>query len=183
MAHDTLTETPSTSATTAPAEGCGMVAQPQKEHQWLQQLVGSWTFESECAGEPGKPAEKFRGTEQVKALGELWIIGEGEGEMPGGGTGRMMITLGYDPKRSRFVGTWIGSMMSHLWIYEGELDAASRTLTLNAEGPSFAGDGTLARYQDIIELRSPDHRVLTSRCQGPDGTWTQFMQAHYHRRK
>jgi hypothetical protein len=31
----------------------------QKEHQWLQKLVGEWTYEAECAMELGKPPEKF----------------------------------------------------------------------------------------------------------------------------
>ena len=110
------------------------------------------------------------------------MIGEGQGEMPGGGDARMLLTLGYDPQRQRFVGTWLGSMMTHLWIYEGELDPNERVLTLNAEGPSFAAPEKRARYQDIIEIISPDHRTLTSRTQGDDGQWTQFMQAHYRRR-
>jgi hypothetical protein len=55
--------------------------------------------------------------------------------MPGGAATTMM-TLGYDPHRKRYVGTWIGSMMTHLWVYGCELDASERVLTLNAEGPS-----------------------------------------------
>lgn len=152
---------------------------PQPEHAWLQKLVGHWTFESECAGEP----EKFRGTEAIKPLGDLWIVGEGQGETPGGGTGRMMITLGFDPKRKRFVGTWVGSMMNHLWIYDGELDSSERTLTLNSVGPSFTDPEKQAKYQDIYEIKNDNHRTLTARVQGDDGQWTQFMVAHYRRTK
>ena len=32
-----------------------MKTEPQKEHEWLQRLVGEWTYESECSMEPGKP--------------------------------------------------------------------------------------------------------------------------------
>ena len=163
-------------------ENCAeMFAKPQAEHTWLQKLVGHWTFESQCAGEPGKPEEKLRGTETVKSLGGLWIVGEGTGEMPGGGTANMMITLGYDPKRSAYVGSWVGSMMTHLWAYEGQLDASGRILTLNAEGPSFADPNKLAKYQDIIEVVSDNPRILRPRTLGDDGKWTQFMEAHYRR--
>ena len=79
------------------------------------------------------------------------------------------MTLGYDPQQQRYVGTWIGSMMTHLWVYDGELDEASGVLTLEAEGPAMAGDGTMARYRDTIEFRSNDHRVMTSSVLGPDG--------------
>ncbi len=177
----TTQNTTDTAPSTANDTPC-MFATPQKEHEWLQQFVGSWTFESQCMGEPGKPADTFKGTEQVKSIGGLWIVGEGKGEMPGGGEGHMRLTLGFDPKRNRYIGTWIGSMMTHLWIYEGELDPSGRILTLNAEGPSFTGQG-MARYQDIYEIKSSDHRVLTSRSQGADGQWTQFMTAHYRRTK
>ena len=73
-------------------------------------------------------------------------------------------------------------MMTHLWLYEGSLDAAGRVLTLDAEGPSMTGDGKMAKYQDIITFESDDHRVLASRMLGDDGAWRQFMTAHYRRR-
>ena len=38
----------------------------------------------------------------------------------------MIMTLGYDPQKKRFVGTLIGSMMTHLWVYDGALDAGRR---------------------------------------------------------
>lgn len=63
-------------------------------------------------------------------------------------------------------------MMTHRWIYDGELDAAGRVLTLNSEGSGFSGESTLAKYQEIIAVKSPDHRILPSRTQGADGTWT-----------
>lgn len=160
-----------------------MKADPQKEHQWLQQLLGEWTFETEAMMEPGKPPEKFAGSERVRSLGELWVLCEGQGEMPGGGTATTLMTLGYDPARKRFVGTFIGSMMTHLWAYDGALDPSGKVLTLDTEGPSFAGDGKMAKYQDVIEIKSADHRVLSSRVLGEDGKWQGFMTANYRRRK
>jgi hypothetical protein len=159
---------------------------PQKEHKWLEKFLGEWTSEAEMSTEPGKPAEKCRGTESVRSLGGLWIVAEGRGEMPGGGQATMILTLGYDPERKRFVGTWIGSMMTHLWVYDGGLDASERVLTLEAEGPSMAESGSQSKsatYRDIIEFKSDDHRVLTSNMLGDDGTWRQFMTAHYRRKK
>jgi hypothetical protein len=157
---------------------------PQKEHEWLQKLVGEWTSEGEATMEPGKPAERFKGTETVRSMGGLWILAEGEGDMGcDGGPATMLLTLGYDPQKSRFVGTWVGSMMTHLWVYEGTLDAAQRVLTLDTEGPSMAGDGSLARYRDVIEVKSEDHRVLTSHHRADDGSWKAFMTTHYRRKR
>ena len=156
-------------------------AEPQKEHQCLHRLLGEWTYEHEATMAPGQPPEKFRGTESVRSLGGLWIVAEGQGEMPGGGTATMIMTLGYDPAKQRYLGTWVGSMMTHLWVYDGALDAAERVLTLEAEGPSMAGDGKLAKYRDVIEFKSNDHRVLTSHMLGEDGTWQQVMTGHFRR--
>jgi hypothetical protein len=161
-----------------------MNTEPQKQHQWLQQLVGEWSTESEMACEPGQPPQIFKGTDSVRSLGGLWVLCEGRGEMPGGEPATMIMTLGYDPRTGRFVGSWVGSMMTHLWVYDGWLDEAEKLLTLESEGPSFSGDGTLATYRDVIEIKSADHRVLTSQLRGVDGQWgTPFMTAHYRRRK
>jgi hypothetical protein len=118
----------------------------------------------------------------VRSLGDLWVLCEGSGEMPGGGTATTLMTLGYDPQKARYVGTWVGSMMTFLWMYDGSLDAAQTTLTLESEGPSFTAEGKLAKYRDVIELKGDDHRVLTSHVLGDDGTWNSFMTSHYRRK-
>src|SRR5687768_17174475 len=145
-----------------------MSTPPQAEHRWLQQFVGQWTYEADCDMGPDKPREKSNGSESVRSLGELWIVGEGQCIAPGGEPGATLLTIGFDTEKKRFVGTWVGSMMSRLWIYDGELDAGGRVLTLNAEGPSFEGDGRWAKYQDVVEIKGPDHRVLSSRTQRAD---------------
>src|SRR5262249_21204963 len=106
----------------------------------------------------------------------------GQGEMPGGGLATMMMTLGYDPQTKRFVGTWIGSMMTHLWVYAGALDAAERVLTLEAEGPDMARAGNMAKDPDVHELKTPGRRGWTAHMLGDDGVWHQFRTAHYRRK-
>ena len=160
-----------------------MNTEPQKEHQWLQKFLGEWTSEAEASMEPGKAPETFKGTESVRSLGGLWIVAEGQGEMPGAGTAGTIMTLGYDPRKKRYTGTWIGSMMDHLWVYDGGLDAAERVLTLDTEGPGMTDQSKMDRYRDVIEFKSDDHRVLTSHHLGEDGTWRPFMTAHYRRKK
>jgi hypothetical protein len=159
-----------------------MHARPQREHGWLDKLIGEWAGETECSMGPDQPASKSRGTEVVRSLGGLWIVAEGEGEMPGGGTAKSVMTLGYDPQGRRYVGTFIASVMTHLWVYNGSLDAAERVLTLDTEGPDFSRR-EMAKYKDVIEFVDDDHRVLTSQALGDDGNWHQFMTAHYRRIK
>jgi Protein of unknown function (DUF1579) len=159
-----------------------MKAEPQQEHQWLHKMLGEWVYESDCSMGPGEPRAKFGGSESVRSLGGLWVIAEGQGEMPGGGTATMVMTLGYDPRRQLYVGSWVGSMMTHLWRYEGSLDKAGKVLTLDAEGPDFVKEGKMASYQDVISFENDDHRTLTSRVRDEDGTWREFMTAQYRRK-
>lgn len=158
-----------------------MQTTPQKEHQWLQKLVGEWTFENEAVMGPGQPPVKLPGTDSVCSLGGLWVVCAGAGEMPDGGTAATLMTIGFDPRKNRFVGTFVASMMAHMWIYDGQLDEAGKVLTLNTEGPSMAEEGRLTRYKDVIEFQSDDHRTLTSSLIGETGRWVQFMTASYRR--
>ncbi len=159
-------------------------AKPEKQHRWLEKLLGDWTYETEALAQEDQPATKATGTESVRSIGGLWIQAEGRGEIPGSGEpATSVMTIGYDPKKKRFVGSWFGSMMTHFWVYDGELDAAERVLTLNAEGPSMSGDGTLSTYQDVIEFKNDDLRTLTARVAQPDGSWKPFMSMSYRRRK
>jgi Protein of unknown function (DUF1579) len=157
-----------------------MEVTPQKQHQWLDKFIGEWTSETEYSMEPNGEPSKSTGTEVVRSIGGVWIVAEGTGNLPDGGIGTTMMTLGFDPQIDRFVGTFVGSMMTHLWVYNGCLDATEKVLMLNTEGPNFS-QTTMAKYQDIIELISDDHRVMKSQILMEDGNWNHFMTAHYQR--
>ncbi|MBF9233184.1 DUF1579 domain-containing protein [Microvirga alba] len=152
-----------------------MKAEPLKEHQWLQKLAGEWIMTSDEA--------PTSWSENVRSLDGIWVVAEGEGEMPGGGAATTIMTLGYDPHKKRYIGTWVGSMMSHMWLYEGALDETGNVLTLETEGPDFWTEGRRAKYQDIIAFEDDDRRVLTSRMLNDDGTWKEVMSARYRRNK
>jgi hypothetical protein len=157
----------------------------QQQHRWLHQMVGDWTYHGEPAqAEPGKPAETWSGTERVRLLGEIWLMCEATGDMPGGGTASSQLMLGYDPVKARYTGTFVGSMMTHLWVYdEGELDAEGRVLTMHADGPDFADPGKMRRYRDVFTMLSADERLLEAYLQGDDGQWQPLMRNTYRRSK
>jgi hypothetical protein len=153
---------------------------PAPEHKWLKQLVGAWTYQSACPeGPDGKPFNG-KGRETVRTLGDLWIVGESTGDMPGGGTMTALLTLGFDPVRGAFVGSWVGSPMSNMFVYEGRLDDARRVLTLDTTGPDFADPTETARYRDVIEIISEDERVMRSEMLA-DGQWQEINRATYRR--
>jgi len=157
------------------------MAKAQEEHAWLQRLVGEWTYEMEAACGEGQPTVKVTGTESIRAVGDFWIVGEGTGVAPDGTPATMMLTLGYDPQQGHYVGSWFGSMMTNLWIYEGTMDADKRVLTLASDGPSFEVEGKTTKYRDIIEITGEDQRTLTGMCLGEDGEWHEMMKMFYRR--
>ena len=160
-----------------------MHADAQPQHQWLQHLVGTWTFtlESGHGITPGEPSGS--GTEVVRSVGDLWVVAEGQATMPGMGLYSTASMLGFNPATGRFVGTYIASFMTHLWVYDGALDEAGRTLTLGSEGPSMADDGTTQYYEDAIKLVSNDERLFSARVQKADGTWQHLMTMRYLRER
>jgi hypothetical protein len=160
-------------------QGCAVEA-ATPEHRWLQRLVGEWTCENSFVTAPGEPPMTGRGTESVRSVGGLWVVDEGRTTMPDGTPGTTIITFGFDRRRRRFTGSFVGSMMTHLWLYDGALAADGRTLILDSEGPAITGDGLMA-YRDIVELVDDDHRYLRSQIPDGKGGWTEFMTAHYRR--
>lgn len=159
-----------------------MPAKPEKEHEWLQKLVGDWSYSVAFAGGPEScgGGELPTAAETVRSIGGLWVMAEGTGQMPGGGSATMMLTLGYDPKKKKFVGTWYGSMMTYLWVYEGSLDESGKALTLETEGPDCKTEGKTAKYKEVIEFQSDNERTFTSYVSS-DGEWQKLMSMTYQR--
>lgn len=156
---------------------------PTPEHEWLHQFLGEWTCVMESNMGPDQPPMESKGVDSVRSLGGLWILCEGRGEMPDGSEAPMIFSLGYDTDKQRFVGTFITSCMTRLWVYDGGLDAARKVLTLDCEGPSFTDPTKMTKYQDSFEMVDADHRRLSSQYLGDDGQWHKFMTATYTRKK
>ena len=154
---------------------------PQKEHEWLQQLVGEWTWESDSLAGPGKENENHRGIETVRSLGGIWIVGEARGAAADGTASMSIITLGYSAERNKYIGTFVASMMTDLWLYEGFIDRDANALVLDTEGPSFTDPSKRARYKDTIRIIDQDNRLMTSSWQGESGGWSEFMTMRYRR--
>lgn len=157
-------------------------AKPAAGHDWLKQLVGEWDVASEMTMGQGMEPMRYESRESVRSIGGLWTVAELTGSIQGVSMTALM-TLGYDEDEKTYIGTWIDSMQTHLWLYEGTLDETGKVLTLEAEGPSFTDPSKTALYRDAIEIVSADHKVLTSSVQNADGSWMPFMKVDYKRKR
>jgi hypothetical protein len=170
------------SAPLAAQDAPGMPA-PAKEHEWLHQLAGQWEADLEVSAEPGKPPLKLKSAENTRRIGGFWILSESEVTPPGMPFARAL-TLGYDPQKKKYVGTWVDSSNStHIGKYEGSMDAAGRTLTLEGEMPSPFDPARSVRVREVIELKSQDQKVVTTSLQGEDGNWFTLVTVNARRKK
>ncbi len=155
---------------------------PQKEHQWLAPLAGDWEAEIECQMGPGQPPMQAKATQSSTILGDRWLVATSEGEMMGEPM-TSVLTLGFDPAKESYVGTFYCSCGNELWTYAGQVSDDGKKLALDTEGPNMMTPGTTSKYQETIEIKDKDHYVFTSSIEGLDGKMTKFMTAEYTRKK
>lgn len=156
-----------------------MFQSPQQEHHWLNQLMGEWKFSHKCG-----PDSVSEGTLTTRSMSGMWVLLEYEGPMPDSDTPwTSQACLGFDPQTGLYRGTFVASMMSHLWIYEGELNEDKTALVLNVEGPRMDGKPGMAKYRDIYEIVDADHWILRSEMLDETGDWQPFMEGHQYRVK
>lgn len=165
------------SAAQAPPQFAG----PEKEHQWLQKFVGQWETEAKASMGPDQPPMECKGTMNARMLGGFWLVSEIKAE-PAGMPMNALQTIGYDPAKQKYVGTWVDSMMNHLWLYEGSVDPSGKILTMEAEGPNMMAEGKLTKFRDTYEFKSADHIVSTSSMLDENGKWITFMTGHSKRK-
>jgi hypothetical protein len=164
------------------AQDMPAMPKPVKEHAWLKQLAGEWETDAEVMMAPGQPAMKAKGTESARMFGDFWVVTNSKAEMMGMPF-NSIFTLGYDPGKKKYVGTWVDTAGHYMWKYEGTVDATGKVLTLETEGPSPMAPDKIAKFKEVIEFKSNDHKVFTSSILGDDGKWTTFVTVNARRKK
>lgn len=153
---------------------------PTKEHAWFKRYVGEWDSEVEMFMAPNQPPMKSSGTERARMLGGFWLISEGgNNAMPYS----FLLQLGYDPQRQKYIGSWVDSMTSYNWTYEGTVDSTGNILSLNTEGPFPPPSGPVTKIKEVTEFKSDDLRVFTSSRLEENGQWTTHLRVTSRRKK
>jgi hypothetical protein len=157
---------------------------PTKEHEFLKQFIGTWETEGEAnvAPAPDQPKLKCTGSMKGRMLGGYWLVSESKMSMMGADVEAVQ-TIGYDPEKKKYVGSWVDSMFNYQWQYDGSVDETGKILTLNAEGPSFLEPGKIGKFRDVYEFKSKDHIVTKSEMQNAEGEWVTFMTGSAKRKK
>ncbi len=127
---------------------------PSKEHEFLKQSVGEWAVH--MGGDASSPAI---GTSKHKiAMGDLWLISDAELDFGGAKfTGHGIDS--YDPVKKKYVGVWVDSMTTAPIVFEGDLSADGKILTVTGKGPG-SQDGKTTDYKMVTEYKNKNSHVF-----------------------
>lgn len=166
----------------ASVSGDARARQSPEQAAFLQRLSGEWSAVAEATLGPGQEPVRTESREVARMLGGRWLVAEST-RSAGGRQLTSILTLGYDRVTERFVGTWIDALQAHMWHYSGTLNESGTALTLETEGPILGDPTRRAKYREVIEIHTPDHKTVRSMILGPDGEWFEFARADYRRRR
>ncbi|HEX6962094.1 MAG TPA: DUF1579 domain-containing protein [Lacipirellula sp.] len=155
---------------------------PVKEHALLAQFAGEWKMRAETIPAPGEEPIVCEGKETARLLGGFFLVAEGEGDMMGEPMSSIL-TIGYDPEKKKYVGTFVCSAGAELWQYDGQMDSSGKKLTLSTEGPSMMDPSKRMKYRESLELKDKDHKVFTSEMEVAPGKWQPIVRMTYERVK
>ena len=145
------------SAPPAPPADAMQMPPPTAQHKLLLEGVGTWEG-TLTMWMPGQPEQKIVAREVIEPLGDYWTRSKFTCDymgMPFEGTA----TMGYDPVKKRYVGTWVDNMTMELAVMEGEMSADGKTLVMKwtARDPA-TGEPTPNRSETV---RSGDSTAST----------------------
>jgi hypothetical protein len=145
------------------------------EHQLLKRMEGAWTasIKSDAGASTGTMVCKL-------ACNGLWLTTEFTSDF-GGQSYQGRGLDGYDPAKKKYVSVWVDSMSTRPLLFEGEMDATGKVLTMIGEGPGF--DGQPTRFKSVTRHVDGDHLAFGMFVVAPDGSETQVMSIDYVRKK
>ncbi len=154
---------------------------PSPAHSELRRKEGTWDVRcTYFMGGDASPIE-VDGTETGQMLGDLWCNSRFQADMLGtplSGNG----SIGYDPVKKRYVGTWKDSATPFLYTFEGDFDSEGKVLEMSGENYDPVR-GCPATYRSRVEFISDDEHLLDLSIDVPDGLPIKVLRYHYTRRK
>jgi hypothetical protein len=102
---------------------------PGEPHKMLARLAGSWVTRTRSWMEPDKPPTEGHGSCEQKTLFDgRYLQQEYTGEMMGNPFKGVNL-IGYDNHAKKYVSTWIDSMSTGIYFFEGSASADGKTIT------------------------------------------------------
>lgn len=151
---------------------------PNEEHSRLMADVGVWDAEISMVTPDGKTAST--GVEKVEKLGELWTVSNFKYEfmgVPVQGHG----TMGYDPEKKKYVGTWVESGSPYFSTLEGEYDEEKKAIVYKMQGKDEMGND--AEYRIITSSQDATHRSFELHAKIGEDEFMKVLDIKYIKRE
>src|SRR6185503_7000631 len=100
-------------------------------------------------------------------FGGYWLFIDFKGDHQGKpyqGSG----TMGYDPRKSKYVLTWVDNMSPYSMWAEGDADSTGKTFTMMSDSCD-PETGKAAKMRTVFQFQDANHRTLTFYTLGKDG--------------
>lgn len=161
------------------------VPKPTAEHERLAHEVGTWdaTIKSWVQGPSAEPIVS-KGTEVVKLMpGGLWLLTEFHGKAAGDIAFHGAGATGYDPKKGKYVGTWVDSMSPAVMLTEGDFDPKTDTLTMTAKGTEPAsGKPYDAKMTSVFKDKDTRVFTMSMKTDQTGGEFVKIVEITYTKR-
>ncbi len=151
------------------------IAKPTEQHALLANKVGVWDATMNAMGMESKAVYDCR------KLGDLWVVGDFKGDFMGAPFAGHEV-WGFDSEKGKYVSTWVDNWMDRVMSFEGEYDAAAKTLAMWTEGKDPM-TGKPIRERHDSKFLDADTWEFTMNHPGPDGKYAPVMTIRYKRRK
>ena len=162
-------------------EGMPPMPKPQKEHEFLNQFVGTWDSTMKMRMTADQPWMETKGSDTYSMLGGFWLVYESKGDMMGMPFKGLGAT-GYDPYKKKYVSTWVDNMGPCLSVGEGTLDATGKVLTTTVSGTDCE-TGKPCTFRIVQELKDNDTCTFSFFMTGKDGKEFEGMKGESKRKK
>lgn len=152
-------------------------AMPGPEHAHLQKMVGKWKASNKMMMGEGAAPMVSEGTEEIMSICNGMFIStayKSGAPMPFEGHG----IEGFDTMKKRYVGTWVDSMGSGVYSYEGSMDAKG-VMTYTMVGPDPATGKSMTSTM-VCEMKDNNTRTMKM-FMGTDTKASPMMEITYTR--
>jgi hypothetical protein len=154
---------------------------PGDQHKILSSLEGSWTTRTRGWMEPDKPPMESTGTcEQKMILGGRYLQQEYTGDMMGEKFSGVNL-IGYDNFTKKYVSTWIDSMSTGIYCFEGIASADGKTITQeNSYEDPVKGPATWKSVSRIIDNNTMEYEMYITPKGGKEEKMMEMTVSRKH---
>jgi hypothetical protein len=152
---------------------------PQPEHGLLKRFAGAWTFEKKSTPRDGSPSQNLgSGEMRGELLGAFFVVCRWSGNIYETDFSAVQ-TLGYDVDKEEYSGSWVDSIMSYRWQFNGSLESEGNELVIVASGPGPGGGTTT--FRERYQFNSANSITVVAEIL-QDEQWVTFMSTQLTRK-